>query len=36
MNAIAWWNWSDEKIREYYDDFFKDIEVFIEKHYKES
>lgn len=22
LNKIAWWNWSDEKIRECYDDFF--------------
>lgn len=32
LNKIAWWNWSDEKIRQYYDDFFEDIEIFIRKH----
>lgn len=34
LNKIAWWNWSDEKIMECYDDFM-DIEIFLEKHYKE-
>jgi acetyltransferase-like isoleucine patch superfamily enzyme len=32
LNKIAWWDWPDEKIRQCYDDFFEDIEVFIEKH----
>lgn len=32
LNRIAWWNWSDEKIRECYDDFFEEVEVFINKH----
>lgn len=32
LNAIAWWNWSDEKIRECYDDFYLDVEEFIIKH----
>lgn len=32
LNKIAWWNWSDEKIRECYDDFFGDIDVFIRKY----
>ena len=32
LNKIAWWDWSDEKIRENYDDFFLDIDLFIEKH----
>ncbi|WP_088188547.1 CatB-related O-acetyltransferase [Desulfosporosinus sp. FKA] len=32
LNKIAWWNWSDEKIRECYDDFYEDIQVFIKKH----
>jgi len=32
LNKIAWWDWSDEKIRECYDDFFEDIDVFISKH----
>lgn len=35
LNRIAWWNWSDEKIRECYDDFFLDIEEFLSKHYEE-
>lgn len=34
LNAIAWWDWPDEKIQKYYDDFFDDIEIFIQKHYK--
>lgn len=32
LNRIAWWNWSDEKIRECYDDFYLDINEFIKKH----
>jgi acetyltransferase-like isoleucine patch superfamily enzyme len=32
LNKIAWWNWSDEKLRQYYDDFYEDIETFIKKH----
>lgn len=32
LNKIAWWNWPDEKIREYYDDFFEKVELFIAKH----
>ena len=33
LNHIAWWDWSDEKIRRCYNDFFIDIETFIDKHY---
>jgi acetyltransferase-like isoleucine patch superfamily enzyme len=32
LNKIAWWNWSDEKIRNCYNDFFDDIDIFINKH----
>lgn len=32
LNRIAWWNWSDEKIRENYNDFFLNIKEFIDKH----
>lgn len=32
LNKIAWWNWSDEKIRKYYDDFYLNIETFIDRH----
>jgi hypothetical protein len=32
LNKIAWWDWSDEKIRQCYDDLYDDIDVFIEKH----
>ncbi|MDE6364348.1 MAG: CatB-related O-acetyltransferase [Lachnospiraceae bacterium] len=32
LNRIAWWNWSDEKIRKYYEDFYMDIRTFIQKH----
>lgn len=31
LNKIAWWNWSDEKIRQHYDDFYLNIEDFITK-----
>lgn len=36
LNAIAWWNWSDEKISECYEDFYEDIEIFIRKHMTNS
>ncbi len=32
LNRIAWWNWSDDVIRERYDDFYIDIDAFIEKY----
>ena len=32
LNRIQWWNWSDDEIRERYDDFFLPIEKFIEKY----
>lgn len=32
LNKIAWWDWEDDKIREYYDDFFEDVDMFIKKH----
>lgn len=32
LNRIAWWDWPDEKLQEYYGDFFEDIDVFIRKH----
>lgn len=34
LNKIQWWNWSDEKIRENYDDFFLPIDEFIKKYDK--
>lgn len=34
LNKIAWWSWTDEKIRECYNDFFIDINEFIDKHKK--
>ena len=32
LNRIAWWNWSDEKIRENYDDFYLGVKEFIYKY----
>ena len=32
LNHIAWWNWSDDVIRERYDDFYIDIKDFIRKY----
>jgi len=32
LNKIAWWNWSDDEIRQRFDDFFIPIEDFIEKY----
>lgn len=32
LKKIAWWDWPDEKIRKCHDDFYLDIEKFIEKH----
>lgn len=34
LNKIAWWDWPDEVIRERYDDFYLDIEAFLEKYYQ--
>ena len=33
LNKIAWWNWSDEKIRECYDDFYLSVGEFIDKYF---
>lgn len=35
LNKIAWWDWPDDVIRERYDDFYMDIEEFIDKYDKE-
>jgi len=35
LNKIAWWDWTDEQIRERYDDFYLDIESFLEKYHIE-
>ncbi len=32
LNAIKWWDWTDEQIAERYDDFFLDIDEFIKKY----
>lgn len=32
MNQIAWWNWSDQEIRERYDDFYLPVQEFIRKY----
>ncbi|MBE5936745.1 MAG: CatB-related O-acetyltransferase [Lachnospiraceae bacterium] len=32
LNKIAWWNWTDDEIKERYDDFYLPIELFIEKY----
>lgn len=32
LNKIQWWNWTDDKIRENYSDFFLPIDTFLEKH----
>jgi hypothetical protein len=29
---IQWWNWTDDEIRERYDDFYLPIDLFIEKY----
>lgn len=36
LNVIQWWNWSDEKIRKNYEDFYLDIDEFISKHLVEK
>ena len=33
LKQIAWWNWSDDKIRQNYDDFFLSADAFIHKHF---
>lgn len=32
LNKIAWWNWSDEEIRERFDDFYLPVDEFIKKY----
>lgn len=32
LNRIAWWDWSDDEIRERYDDFYLPIDEFIKKY----
>lgn len=32
LNKIAWWNWTDEEIRERYDDFYLPVDDFIKKY----
>lgn len=32
LNKIEWWNWSDEKIKECYEDFLGNVDDFIKKH----
>ncbi len=32
LKQIAWWDWSDDKIRQNYDDFFLSADEFIHKH----
>lgn len=32
LNKIAWWDWTDDEIRERYDDFYLNIEDFIRKY----
>lgn len=34
LNRIQWWDWSDDEIRERYDDFYLPIEEFIKKYDK--
>ncbi len=33
LNAIAWWTWSDQEIRDRYDDFYLNASDFISKYY---
>lgn len=32
LNKICWWDWTDDQIRERYDDFYLPIDEFIEKY----
>lgn len=34
LNKIAWWDWTDDEIRERYDDFYLPISEFIKKYLK--
>lgn len=34
LNKIQWWNWSDEEIRERFNDFYLPIDEFIKKYDK--
>lgn len=33
LNKIAWWNWSDNQLKERYSDFFIGAEDFIDKYF---
>ena len=33
LNAIAWWDWTDEQIRARYDDLYMNVEDFIQKYF---
>lgn len=33
LNKVAWWDWTDDDIRERYDDFYLDITDFLKKYY---
>lgn len=33
LNTIRWWDWSDEEIRERFDDFYLPVDDFIRKYY---
>ncbi len=32
LNKIAWWNWTDEEIKERFEDFYLDAESFVKKY----
>ena len=34
LNKIAWWDWTDDEIRERYDDFYLPVDEFIKKYLK--
>ena len=34
LNTIAWWTWSDQEIRDRYDDFYLNVDEFILKYYR--
>ena len=36
LQSIKWWDWSHEKIKENFNDFLLEIEIFIDKHYENN
>ena len=34
LNRISWWDWTDDILRERFDDLYLDVNEFVEKYYE--